>query len=97
MPGRPVRGMVSPFSDGLLRTVSAVSPCAICQRMSPLFRSMALMRAYGGFMSGSPRTVSATAAFAAGGRGRAAARRGVLTGTAAAGGRSRSAEFGARR
>src|SRR5215467_7688632 len=56
-PARPVRGIVSPLSDGLLRTLSAVSPCAMYQRISPLFRSIALMRAYGGFKSGRPRTV----------------------------------------
>src|SRR2546428_2600632 len=55
-PGRPVRGMVSPLSAALFLTLSAVSPCAMYQRISPLLRSIALMRAYGGFRSANPRT-----------------------------------------
>src|SRR6516162_8878344 len=47
--------------------LSGVSPCAICQRISPLFMSIAVIRPYGGFTSGRPRTartpdVSVTAA-----------------------------------
>src|SRR5438874_222545 len=38
--------------------LSGVSPCAICHRISPLFRSIALMLPYGGLASGSPWTVS---------------------------------------
>src|SRR5262249_8077349 len=57
-PGRPVRGIVSPLSARLLRTLSGVSPCAMCRRISLLFRSIALMRAYGGLSNGSPRTLS---------------------------------------
>src|SRR5262245_20867815 len=38
--------------------LSGVSPCATDQRISPLLRSMAVMRAYGGFASGRPRTLS---------------------------------------
>src|SRR5207247_9073737 len=56
-PGRPVRGTFSPFSAGLFRTLSAVSPCAMCQRISHLFKSIALMRAYGGLRSGSHLTL----------------------------------------
>src|SRR5436309_9078772 len=37
--------------------LSGVSPCATDHRISPLLRSMAVMRAYGGFASGKPRTV----------------------------------------
>ena len=44
-PGRPVRGIVSPLSAGWFLMLSGVSPCAICQTMSPLFRSIAVMRA----------------------------------------------------
>src|SRR5262249_12677904 len=36
--------------------LSGVSPCATDHRISPLLRSMAVMRAYGGFASGRPRT-----------------------------------------
>ena len=63
-PWRPVRGMVRPFSAGWFLMLSGVSPCAICQTISPLFRSIAVMRPYGGLMSGSPWTVSAAAAAA---------------------------------
>src|SRR6185436_156729 len=38
--------------------LSGVSPCAICQTSSPLFRSIAVMRPYGGLMIGSPCTNS---------------------------------------
>ena len=58
MPACPVRGIVSPLSAGLFLTLSGVSPCAICQRISPLSRSIAVMRPYGGLMSGSPWTVT---------------------------------------
>ena len=65
-------------------TLSGVSPCAICQTISPLLRSIAVMRPYGGLTSGSPCTVSAAAAaFAAAGRGGCAAAAGA--GAAAAG------------
>src|SRR5206468_1361068 len=56
-PDRPVRGIVRPFSAGWFRTLSAVSPLAICHMISPLFRSIALMCEYGGFSSGRPWTV----------------------------------------
>src|SRR5215831_13333172 len=36
--------------------LSGVSPCATDHRISPLLRSIAVMRAYGGFASGRPRT-----------------------------------------
>src|SRR6185503_16444926 len=55
-PGRPVRGIFNPLSAGWLRTMSGVSPCAICQTCSPLLRSVAVMRPHGGFTSGSPWT-----------------------------------------
>ena len=45
--------------------LSGVSPCAICQLMSPLFRSIAVMRPYGGLINGRPCTDSAAAATAA--------------------------------
>src|SRR6185436_10198384 len=53
-PDCPVRGIVSPFSAGWLRTLSGVSPCATCQRISPRSRSIALSRPYGGLSSGKP-------------------------------------------
>jgi hypothetical protein len=34
--------------------LSGVSPCAICHTSVPLFMSSAVMRPYGGLMSGSP-------------------------------------------
>src|SRR5438094_2384008 len=34
--------------------LSGVSPCAICQTISPLLRSIAVMRPYGGFTKGRP-------------------------------------------
>src|ERR1700687_4951683 len=37
--------------------LSGVSPCAICHTISPLFRSRAVMRPYGGLIRGSPWTV----------------------------------------
>src|ERR1700676_1550891 len=37
--------------------LSGVSPWAICQRISPLSMSNAVMRPYGGLISGNPRTV----------------------------------------
>src|SRR5262252_8385817 len=55
-PSRPVRGIVRPLSAGWLRTLSGVSPCAICQTSSPLFKSIAVMRPYGGLIIGSPCT-----------------------------------------
>src|SRR5262245_9272906 len=39
--------------------LSGVSPCATCQAISPLSISNAVMRPYGGLMSGSPCTVRA--------------------------------------
>src|SRR5437763_7116391 len=36
--------------------LSGVSPCAICQTISPLFKSIAVMRPYGGLMIGRPCT-----------------------------------------
>src|SRR5262249_15886545 len=56
LPSRPVRGMLRPLRAGLFLTLSGVSPCATCQMISPLLRSMALICPYGGFMMGSPRT-----------------------------------------
>ena len=58
-PMRPVRGTSTPCSAGWSRTLSGVSPCGICQRKSPVDRSMAVMRPHGGLTSGSPRTFSA--------------------------------------
>src|ERR1700722_9538261 len=55
-PVLPVRGIVSPASAGLFRTLSGVSPCATCQTISPLSRLIAVMRPYGGFSSGNPLT-----------------------------------------
>ena len=57
-PGLPVRGMFSPFSAAWFRMASGVSPCATCQITSPLPRSIADSCPYGGFMIGSPCTVS---------------------------------------
>src|SRR5471032_3399479 len=56
-PDCPVRGIVSPLSAGLLLMLSSVSPCAICHLIVPLSRSIAVMRPYGGLISGSPCTV----------------------------------------
>ena len=42
-PDCPVRGIVSPFSAGWLRTMSGVSPCATCQTISPRSRLIAVM------------------------------------------------------
>ena len=61
MPPWPVRGMSRPLSAGCSLTLSGVSPCAICQRISPLSRSIALIRPYGGLPSGSPRIAQAAA------------------------------------
>src|SRR6478735_472860 len=58
VPGRPVRGIVTPLSAGLLRMLSGVSPCGTCQRISPRLRSNAVRRPYGGLMIDSPRTLS---------------------------------------
>ena len=57
-PAGPARCAESftPFSAGLFLIASGVSPCAICQTSSPLFRSIALMRPYGGLISGRPCT-----------------------------------------
>src|SRR5215831_10782465 len=38
--------------------LSGVSPCAICHAITPLLRSIAVMRPYGGLTSGRPCTVS---------------------------------------
>ena len=57
-PTRPVRGICTPCSFGWFRTLSGVSPWAICQMMSPLFRSIAVIRPHGGLSSGRPSTVS---------------------------------------
>src|SRR6185503_15132788 len=62
VPGRPVRGIVTPLSAGLLRMLSGVSPCGTCQRISPRFMSIAVSCPYGGFINGSPRTVGAAGA-----------------------------------
>src|SRR5262245_63648950 len=56
-PPRPVRGICTPFSAGEFLTTSGVSPCGTCQAIVPLFRSIAVMRPYGGLMSGNPWTV----------------------------------------
>src|SRR5262249_28809847 len=53
-PCRPVRGIVSPLSAAWFLMLSGVSPCAICHRRVPLFMSSAVMRPYGGLMSGKP-------------------------------------------
>ena len=55
-PGCPVRGIERPLSAGWFLMLSGVSPCTACHTISPLLRSMALMRPYGGLTSGSPRT-----------------------------------------
>ena len=57
-PGRPVRGSVTPFSAGFSLIASGVSPCAICQAISPRVRSIALIRPHGGLTSGRPWTLS---------------------------------------
>ena len=54
----PVFGMSSPFSAEWFLTKSGVSPWAICHTISPWLRSIAVILPHGGFMSGSPRTVS---------------------------------------
>src|ERR1019366_5085988 len=56
-PPRPVRGIVTPFSAGLLRILSGVSPCAIDQAISPLSKLIATIEPYGGLKSGNPSTV----------------------------------------
>src|SRR5436190_7487826 len=38
--------------------LSGVSPCAICQAMSPLFKLIAVFRPYGGLTIGNPCTFS---------------------------------------
>src|SRR5580765_1480077 len=58
VPGRPVLGIVTPLSAALLVMFAGVSPCAICQMISPLPRSIALIEPYGGFMIGRPLTFS---------------------------------------
>ena len=74
-PWRPVRGIVSPLSAGLFLMLSGVSPCAICQTISPLFRSIAVMRAVRRLDQRQPLNGQAAAAFAAAGAAGAAARR----------------------
>ena len=51
-PVRPVRGIVTPLSAGWFVTASSVSPCTVCQRISPLLRSMAEIVPHGGRMIG---------------------------------------------
>src|SRR5688572_1485016 len=53
-PARPVRGMFSPFRAGWSLTSSGVSPWATCHLMSPLARSIAVIRPHGGLIIGSP-------------------------------------------
>ena len=48
--------LVAPLSAGLFFTASGVSPWAICHTISPLFRSIALMRPHGGLINGNPCT-----------------------------------------
>src|SRR6185295_10542821 len=52
--GLPVFGMFRPLSAGLFLIAGGVSPLGICQAISPLFMSYAVMRPYGGFINGRP-------------------------------------------
>ena len=67
-PGRPVRGMVNPLSAGWFRTLSGVSPWANLPHDSPLFKSIAVMRPYGGLTSGKPLNGDRRSAASAAGR-----------------------------
>src|SRR5262245_3245277 len=57
-PGRPSGGKSRPFSAGLFLMLSGVAPNGTCHRKSPVSRLIAVMRLYGGRMSGNPWTVS---------------------------------------
>ena len=57
-PWRPVRGIVSPFSAGGCGCCRASRRARSARPASPFFRSIAVMRPYGGLMSGRPCTVS---------------------------------------
>lgn len=56
-PWRPVRGNSTPRSAGWFVTESGVAPWATYQTISPTFRSIAVIRPHGGFISGRPMTV----------------------------------------
>ena len=67
----PVREMFTPLSVELFRIKSGVSPCGICQTISPLSMLIADIVPYGGLIKGRPSMVkafhsSALAAFPAG-------------------------------